>query len=136
MSILIDTNAYSEYYRGDIYIKREIDLSEEIFMSTVVLGELMYGFKRGIKEMENIGDLKIFINNPKVRILQLSPHASRNYAELKYQLKKKGKLIPENDIWIAAQGMETRVMLVTYDSHFLEVSGLKVWERLSLGSRK
>ena len=127
--ILVDTNAYSEYYRGDIYIKREIDLSEEIFMSTVVLGELMYGFKRGIKEMENIGDLRIFVANLKVRILQLTPNAARNYAEIKYQLRKKGRLIPENDVWIAAQVMETGAMLVTYDSHFLAVGGLKVWRR-------
>jgi len=129
MSILMDTNAYSEYYRGDKDIKGEIDLARKVLITTITLGELMYGFKVGDKELVNVDDLRIFVANPKVRILQLTPNAARNYAEIKFQLKKKGRLIPENDIWIAAQVMETGAMLVTYDSHFLVIDRLKVWEK-------
>ena len=125
----MDTNAYSEYYRGDKDIKGEIDLARKVLITTITLGELMYGFKVGDKELVNVDDLRIFVANPKVRILQLTPNAARNYAEIKFQLKKKGRLIPENDIWIAAQVMETGAMLVTYDSHFLVIDRLKVWEK-------
>ena len=43
-------------------------------------------------------------------------------------LRKKGKPIPTNDIWIAAQAMELGAKLVTFDGHFKEIAGLRLWE--------
>ena len=34
------------------------------------------------------------------------------------------RLIPTNDIWIAAAALETGARLVTYDAHFGKVQGL------------
>lgn len=41
-------------------------------------------------------------------------------------LKKKGRPIPENDIWIAATCLEHRIPLVTSDSHFNWIEDLMV----------
>ena len=41
-------------------------------------------------------------------------------------LKKRGRPIPENDIWIAASCIELDVPLVTRDSHFSSVYDLKL----------
>jgi tRNA(fMet)-specific endonuclease VapC len=40
------------------------------------------------------------------------------YADLKHYLRASGRLIPENDIWIAALAVETTATLVTGDAHF------------------
>jgi tRNA(fMet)-specific endonuclease VapC len=46
------------------------------------------------------------------------------------QLKRHGKPIPENDLWIAAICVEHDLPLATVDSHFDYVEGLHVysWE--------
>ncbi len=41
-------------------------------------------------------------------------------------LKRLGKPIPSNDIWIAAHTLETGAELVTLDAHFRHVAGLPI----------
>jgi predicted nucleic acid-binding protein len=36
-----------------------------------------------------------------------------------------------NDVWIAAQAMETASLLITYDARFLAVPGLRTWDELA-----
>jgi predicted nucleic acid-binding protein len=58
------------------------------------------------------------------------PRVANVYAEIWQHLRRRGRLIPTNDIWIAAQAIEADAVLVTYDRHFLEVSHLQVWSEL------
>lgn len=51
------------------------------------------------------------------------------YAQIRMQLKQKGKPIPENDLWIAALCVEHGIPLATEDTHFSEVDGLIVEKR-------
>lgn len=46
------------------------------------------------------------------------------YGRLKFQLRRKGRPIPENDLWIAALCVQHGRTLVTRDAHFAEVEGL------------
>ncbi len=46
------------------------------------------------------------------------------YGKIKTQLKIKGKPIPENDIWIAAQAIEYDFVLLSNDKHFKMITGL------------
>jgi tRNA(fMet)-specific endonuclease VapC len=48
------------------------------------------------------------------------------YARVRVALKRKGRPIPENDIWIAAQALQHDLVLVTSDAHFKEIDDLKV----------
>ena len=43
-------------------------------------------------------------------------------------LRKKGRPIPINDVWIAASCMEHGARLITFDTHFAEIDGLLRWE--------
>jgi predicted nucleic acid-binding protein len=45
-------------------------------------------------------------------------------------LRKSGKPIPINDVWIAAHGLETGSILVTYDDHFAVIPGLRLWPEI------
>jgi len=130
MKISIETNTYSVYSRGDNKLKKVILDSDAISISTISLGELYLGFKEGSKESENLEKLKVFLSDIKVRISKINPETSRHYSNIKYALRRKGDLIPENDIWIAASALETDTTLVTYDRHFLKVPGLKLWKGL------
>jgi tRNA(fMet)-specific endonuclease VapC len=43
-------------------------------------------------------------------------------------LRKSGTPIPINDVWIAAQCLETGSLLVTYYNHFAQIPGLRLWD--------
>ena len=47
--------------------------------------------------------------------------------QVKAELAGIGKLIPENDIWIAAMARQSGLPLVTRDAHFAAVSALVTW---------
>ncbi|MEH1767344.1 MAG: PIN domain-containing protein [Nostoc sp.] len=58
-----------------------------------------------------------------------SANGARNatsYAQTRLTLKRKGRPIPENDIWIAAQCLERGWTLATHDEHFNYVDNLIV----------
>lgn len=52
------------------------------------------------------------------------------FGRISAELRKKGSLIPSNDIWIAAHAIETGSSLLSYDPHFERVEGLD-WRALS-----
>ena len=45
-------------------------------------------------------------------------------------LRRKGQLIPTNDVWIAASALEHGAALLTRDAHFRHVEGLRCGEKL------
>lgn len=124
--ILLDTNSYTKYANGDRQVAKNIKQAELVYMSTIVLGELYAGFKGGTFETKNKANLNLFLSQPTVSIIKVSAKTAEIYGEVKNQLKNKGKLIPQNDMWIASHTLETDSILISFDQHFLEVSGLKI----------
>jgi tRNA(fMet)-specific endonuclease VapC len=51
---------------------------------------------------------------------------ARRYAELRLALKRAGRPIPSNDLWIAATCLRHGLVLVTADAHFTHCPGLVV----------
>ena len=47
MSVLLDSNAYSMLMRGNQQVAELVRNAEGVLVSTIVVGELMYGFRRG-----------------------------------------------------------------------------------------
>ena len=128
--IFLETNSYSDYFRGDKKITKAISESDEVIISVITLGELYLGFKEGNRESKNLEMLRDFLRDPKVKIANVTLRTSQEYGKMKYELRKRGALIPENDIWIAAQVVETGLVLVTFDKHFLDIPGIRLWKDL------
>lgn len=127
-NLLLDTNAYSRLLKGDEMVRKAIDLSETIYLSVFVIGELLSGFSGGNREVENKEILFRFIRKPSVTVLQSSLETAEHYATVKNSLKKAGTPIPANDIWIAAHTIESGSTLMTFDKHFDKISHLKIWK--------
>jgi tRNA(fMet)-specific endonuclease VapC len=125
--IILDTNAYSEYFRGRLELKEVVEEADEVIMSPIVIGELIGGFKIGTRENRNRETLIKFLGKPGIEILDITMTTAEVYGEILSLLHKKGKPIPTNDVWIAAQAIENGAELVTNDRHFEEISGLRVW---------
>jgi tRNA(fMet)-specific endonuclease VapC len=126
MKLLLDTNAYTEMRRGNNEVATLVRKSQAICFSTIVVGELLYGFQWGKKTKQNNDDLFNFLNDPHVLLLNVSLVTADRFARIFAQLRKKGTPIPTNDIWIAAHAMEHGADLVTADAHFDNVAGLVV----------
>jgi tRNA(fMet)-specific endonuclease VapC len=124
-TLILDTNAYNRYAAGELAVLDAIRQADIVYMSIFVLGELFYGFKRGTRERENRLLLRKFLGGAKTRILEGTEATSEHFGSLKAHLKRVGTPIPLNDIWIAAHALETGSMLVTFDSHFEHVPGLR-----------
>jgi tRNA(fMet)-specific endonuclease VapC len=123
--ILIDTNAYSALMRGNEIIAQHLEKAAIVYLSVVVAGELIAGFKNGRKELINRNIFNDFIEKAgKTIVLPITLETAERFASIKAALRKKGRPIPINDIWLAAQCLETGARLLTLDSHFKEVDGL------------
>lgn len=126
--ILLDTNAYSNYLKGDQVVFDEIVNSERVYVSIFVIAELLTGFKGGNKEKENRSILNKFLSKSTVEVLKAGVETSETFSEIKHVLKSQGTPIPINDVWIAAHVRESGATLITYDKHFEHISGLRIWE--------
>jgi len=127
MRVMVDTNAYSSFKRGDARIIGILAQADEILIPVPVLGELRAGFRSGNREAENIGELHAFLSSPRVRVHPLGEGTAIFYAELHGTLKKASKPIPMNDLWIAASALESGSILLSNDAHFGAVPTLVRW---------
>lgn len=124
MRILLDSSAYSHLKRGDRRIAEIVRGSEEILLSTIVIGELLYGFRQGSRLERNLQELHGFLSSPYVTVMTVSFTTADRYARIAASLRAKGRPIPANDIWIAAHALEAGAELVSYDRHFDQIDGL------------
>jgi tRNA(fMet)-specific endonuclease VapC len=121
VNVTLDTSAYSQMRRGNKAILDVVQRSETIALSAIVLGELHSGFRAGNRSAENIANLTQFLSKPSVRVLNVTEETALRYAEIEVYLRKKGRPIPRNDVWIAAVALEHGLQLVTLDAHFREI---------------
>jgi len=129
-SILLDTNAYTKYLRGDPRVLDALAGAGRVQMSVFVLGELFAGFRSGSKGKTNRQTLAAFLAKPAVRVLDATRETADYFSLIKSSLARAGQPIPLNDVWIAAHALETGSVLVTYDAHFMAVPGLRTWDGL------
>jgi tRNA(fMet)-specific endonuclease VapC len=116
--ICLDTSAYSHFQRGDALAVKIIGAARWIGIPSIVLGELRTGFLLGGQEARNEDELRRFLHHPLVEILDVNDDASRIYAEIMIALRKAGKPLPTNDIWVAAVASRDGATVLTYDEHF------------------
>lgn len=126
MKLVLDTNIYCDYAEG---LPHAVDFlatrSEDIFLSSIVLGELTYGFMKGSRRQFNERKLQEIIDKLKIEIIDVNQNVSRKYAIIYLSLAKKGTKIPINDVWIAACCMEVGGTLLTRDQHFQYVEQIE-----------
>jgi tRNA(fMet)-specific endonuclease VapC len=130
-AVLLDTNAYVRFLAGDNRVLSCLACAGRVYISVFVLGELFAGFRAGSKEKQNRKILDRFLAKPGVTILDATRETAEYFGLIKAALKKSGQPIPLNDVWIAAHALETGAVLVTYDTHFAAVPGLRTWDELA-----
>ena len=128
MRILLDTNAYTALVRGHPEIAGKVRDAQRVLFSAVVVGELLAGFRHGTKGRENRRILGEYLRNPYFENVPVTLETAERFCQVWAALRAKGRRIPTNDLWIAAQALETGAELISFDHHYAEVDGL-LWTR-------
>jgi tRNA(fMet)-specific endonuclease VapC len=121
---LLDTNIVIAIFSRDEAVMMELAKSREIFIPSVVLGELYYGAQKSAHKKENTAVIDKFASANTILACDLD--TARQYGKIKESLLAKGRSIPDNDIWIAAIAFQHHLPLVTRDLHFNEIKGLAI----------
>ncbi len=130
MRVLLDSNAYSLLMQGHRQVADLVRMAEEVLLSAIAVGELLYGFRWGSQFERNAAELRSFLGSPYVSVVTVGQVTADRYSRIAAALRAKGRPIPTNDVWIAAHAMETGSDLVSADAHFEHVDGL-VWRQVT-----
>jgi len=123
--VVLDTSAYSHFRAGNATVLEWIAGAACIFIPVTVLGELEVGFSLGRRGAENRYALKEFLSEPFVDVLDTTSEVSDKYAQVFVALRRSGTPIPINDVWIAAATLTANADLLTFDSDFENIDGLR-----------
>jgi len=122
---LLDSNLVIAYLENEQAVVERVLAADEVFVSAVALGELQYGARNSTRVDENLERIHRFLQVAKV--VPCDEQTAAIYGVIKQQLRTKGRMIPDNDIWIAAASRQMDVKLVSRDQHFSAVDNLD-WE--------
>jgi len=123
-SYLLDTNIIIALFNKEASIVSRVNQAREIYLPAIVIGELYYGSYNSKRKEENIK--RIDYLRTEVSILHCDDATAKIYGRVKTDLKKKGKPVPENDLWIAAIAMQYDLTLAARDRHFEHINGLNL----------
>ncbi len=112
--------------RGDADCIEVVRRAGRLLLGVTVIGELLPGFARGERGCRNRKELSLFLASPRIESPPGSTDTAYAYAHPYRDLKRKGRSIPTNDLWIAASCLELGAILFSFDAHFLQVDGLRV----------
>jgi len=121
--MILDTNALSAAADDDPAMVDVLAGAEQIAIPVIVLGE----YRHGIAQSRNRGSYEDWLAGllHDCLVLDINEPTTHYYAEITLELKRKGKPIPTNDVWIAALCRQHSLPLVSRDRHFDLVAGNK-----------
>ena len=121
--MILDTNALSAAADNDPAIIALLARADQVAIPVIVLGEYRYG----IAQSRNRATYANWLDGllPDCLVLDVNEPTTDHYAEITLELKRLGKPIPTNDIWIAALCRQHALPLLSRDRHFDLVAGTK-----------
>jgi len=130
VNYILDTTAFSALMRRDDQMRvRMSSLSgvDLVAICTITRGEVLYGLERlpeGKRRQDLQAEATTLFN--RLACLPVAERVGDRYAQIKRETERKGTSLDENDLWIAATVLISDGVLVTQDSDFSRVDGLRV----------
>jgi tRNA(fMet)-specific endonuclease VapC len=108
---------------GDPALEPFLQNAAEIALPVIVLGEYRYGIKHSRHWERYERWLSELIVN--CRVLNVDLGTAKQYAEVRDELRRNGRPLPGNDLWIAALARQHELPVLSRDRHFDSVARLK-----------
>ena len=121
--MILDTNALSAFVDGDVGVGEVLRRQARAAIPVIVLGEFRYG----IAESRHRTTYEAWLESqlPHFDVLTVTDETAIAYAALRVALKRSGRPIPANDVWIAALALQHRLPVLSRDQHFDGVPGVE-----------
>jgi tRNA(fMet)-specific endonuclease VapC len=123
VALILDTNALSAVADGEDSVVAFVARAEHVAVPVIVLGE----YRLGIAQSRHRTSYETWLREwiAAVSILDINEETSHSYAAIGLELKRRGRPIPANDLWVAALCRQHSMPLLSRDGHFDVVPGLR-----------
>ena len=91
MRVALDSNVYSLLFRGHPLVAEIVRRSQEVVLSAVVIGELLYRYRYGSRQARNLRELDDFLANPHVTLVTVGRTTADRYSRIATALRAKGR---------------------------------------------
>jgi predicted nucleic acid-binding protein len=114
--LILDTNALSAFIDGDPDVGAILSEQHRAAIPVIVLGEFRYG----ILGSRHRKTYELWLDNhlEHFDLLAITAETTVPYGQLRASLKRLGRPIPANDVWIAALSVQYRLPILSRDEHF------------------
>ena len=121
--MIVDTNALSAAADNDPAVIAILSRADQMAIPVIVVGE----YRHGIAQSRNRGSYEKWLTGllNDCMILDVNEPTTHDYASISLELRRMGKPIPTNDLWIAALCRQHSLPLLSRDRHFDWVPGIK-----------
>ena len=121
--MILDTNGLSAAADNDPGVVAVLARAEQLSIPVIVLGEYRLGIAQSRNRTSYENWLTALLQD--CMVLDVNEATTQDYADIILELKRKGKPIPSNDVWIAALCRQHAFPLLSRDRHFDWVAGVK-----------
>lgn len=119
---LLDTSILIFLIREDITVLQRVPANANLYTSAIASGELHYGAEHSTNVEKGLSDVNKIEQT--LTILVADSKTAEIYGRIRHQQAKKGQMLPDNDLWIAATALQYGLTLVARDNHFTWISEL------------
>lgn len=123
-NMALDTNAAIALLNGEERLIVKIRHQARVYLPLPVVGELLFGALNSQRAEANLARIRELFERS--TILAMGAETASQYAQTRLALKRQGRPIPENDVWIAALCIQHQLPLITNDRHFERIEGLSL----------
>ena len=123
---MLDTNMVSHFIKGVNNVRNKVVsvAMSELGISAITEGELLFG----LAKKPDAKQLSVIIHEflIHVDVLPWDSAVAACYGKLRAGMQKKGKVLGNLDLLIAAHALALGIVLITNDRAFAQVEGLKI----------
>ncbi|MCX6591564.1 MAG: type II toxin-antitoxin system VapC family toxin [Acidobacteria bacterium] len=121
--MILDTNALSAYLDNMPEAVRMVSEARQVAVPVIVAGEFAFGIAQSRHREVYERSLERMLD--RCAVLDVGIETARHYAAIRLELKSAGKPIPANDLWIAALARQHAIPVMSRDTHFDFVGGVR-----------
>lgn len=121
--MIVDTNALSAWRKGDADLLPVLTSRGSLSITVISVGEYQAGLLDSSQRPEGERWLRDVL--ARVSLLPVTLATSFHYATVRSEQKAIGRPIPANDLWIAALARQHRLPVLSRDTHFDLVAGVR-----------
>jgi len=98
---------------------------DSVFISAITVAELYFGAYNSGRKKENIALIDDLLDE--INIIAFDENIGKYFGAIKAELKSKGEIINDSDMFIAATAVSNHLILITNnEKHFRRIEELKI----------